>query len=665
MKKLTMPFLIGIVSLTCLLLFPTTAHCLKNTEVSSILKFCKNNGKRHLNILTLDEQDPNVQVALEEFSFKAKLENTMYTRNAKQKDENVVSTLIKFHQDSLVILTSATDTTHWTKYLEMMTRTRIMSSMIVIIGDLNKEHIRMMKSLLENLSTNSFFYWIYKDVRYTNEMMWNQVLTLDNYDQIVTNQLTFNPTNGIIVEGYNLQGLHLVSMTLSWAPYFTVSNCQEGNHPKGFNKKCDTSGYLHETMNLFSRTLNFTWESHAEPANKWGTAPISGPANVSGEWGGIFGYLMRHDYQFSISTWIWNENRNDMFDFITIIGDRMVLIAKPQRDPIDPGLFIRPFRKEAWYVVGITVAVIIGCLVIPTMFAPRFSDTTSFRVVSSIGWLFFMLLEIYYSGALTMFFSTEVSLPFETTKDVMQAYDYWKLMMRYGNDVYFIRKVSEGDPCYVAFFIFTLLYYFYFFIGKVSEGDPDYVAFWDRKNNLPEETVFNSVSEGVDLMLNNLIVIHLQEGAIRGFVKDNPEKGQGIRLFDKGSIRPYNLIVVDNSPLGPVFRFAARNVMERGILDPVVNSWIGKEVGNERPDLEETKLVLGAGQVVLIFFILCAITFSTLAVLLGEHIYSRSKTLQKTVMETNEFLEDFQRDGFEVVRRRSTLFRSSIPDIHN
>ena len=35
-----------------------------------------------------------------------------------------------------------------------------------------------------------------------------------------------------------------------------------------------------------------------------------------------------------------------------------------------------------------------------------------------------------------------------------------------------------------------------------------------------------------------------------------------------------------------------------------MNTWIGKEVGNERPDLEGTKLVLGAGQVVLIFFIL-------------------------------------------------------------
>ena len=227
-----------------------------------------------------------------------------------------------------------------------------------------------------------------------------------------------------------------------------------------------------------------------------------------------------------------------------------------------------------------------------------------------------------------------MKLPFETTKEVMQAYDAWKLMMRKGNDVYFI--------------------------GKVDDGDPDYVAFWERKNNLPEETVFNSVSEGVELMLNNLIVIQMQEGTMRGFVKDNPEKGQGIKLFARGSNTAYNLIVVDNCPLGPALKFAARNALETGTLDPVVNSWIGKEVGNERPDLEDTKLVLGAGQLVLIFFVLGAITFSTLAVLVLEFAYKSSTRLQNTVHETNEFLEDFQRDGFNAVRRMSSRLQSGI-----
>ena len=216
----------------------------------------------------------------------------------------------------------------------------------------------------------------------------------------------------------------------------------------------------------------------------------------------------------------------------------------------------------------------------------------------------------------------------------MQAYDAWKLMMQNGNEIYFI--------------------------GKVNDGDPDYVEFWDRKENKPEETVFSSVSEGVDLMLNDLIVIQLQEGTMRGFVKSNPEKGQGIKLFDRGSNTAYNLIVVNNCPLGPVLRFAARNALETGTLGPVVNRWIGKEVGNERPDLEDTKLVLGAGQVVLIFFILGAITFATLGVLCAEFIYKRSSRLQNTLHETDEFLEDFRRDGFNAVRRMSSRLKSGI-----
>ena len=169
-------------------------------------------------------------------------------------------------------------------------------------------------------------------------------------------------------------------------------------------------------------------------------------------------------------------------------------------------------------------------------------------------------------------------------------------------------------------------------------------------------------------MLNNLIVIHLQEGTIRGFVKDNSDKGQGIKLFDKGKMQGYNLIVVDNCPLGPVLRFAARRATETGVLDPVVNAWIGKEVGNERPDLEDTKLVLGAGQVVLIFFILGATTVCTLVVLCGEFIYSKSKPLQNTVADTSDFLQDFQREaqfGCASSQRRITRSRHGFQSIPN
>ena len=71
--------------------------------------------------------------------------------------------------------------------------------------------------------------------------------------------------------------------------------------------------------------------------------------------------------------------------------------------------------------------------------------------MNAIGWGTFLLLEVFYSGALTMFFSTELSLPFETIVDVMRAYPDYKLITQTNNQIYFIYKVEEGDPDYVAF----------------------------------------------------------------------------------------------------------------------------------------------------------------------------------------------------------------------
>ena len=577
---------------------------LTNAEISSVLQLAKNNGKRYLNIVKLDNQDLNVKDTKERFQFMAKEMGSIYIRNAKLIDNIVDIESMKFDQDSLLILASASNMKYWEDYLKMMTYTKIMSSIMVMTGDMNGVRINEMKSWLERITKSSFFYWGYRKTGVTDEMEWYQILTIDNYKQFIINPLVFNQPNGIIIEHHDLQGLHLKDMTLSWAPFYTVSNCKEGNHPNGPNKNCKTEGYLDDTMKLFSKSLNFTWESYNEPENNWGTVPISGPANVSGAWGGVVGYLVRREYQIAISSWIMNEGRLDMFDFVPIIRDRMVLIAKPQRDPIDPGLFIRPFQRDAWYMIGITGTIIIGCLIIPTLLAPKFSRTTSFKMITSIGWLLFMLIEIYYSGALTMFFSTEVSLPFETTREVMKAYDDWKLMMQSGNEV--------------------------FFVNKALEGDPEYAEFWDRRNKLPDETVFSSVSDGVDLMLNNLIVIHVGESVIRGFMKNNPKKGIGIKLFDRGATEAHNIILVNNSPLGPALRLASRNAMETGVLDPISNTWIGKEVGNERSGFVRTKFVLGAGHVVLIFLLLCTICLSTIIVLFCEIFISKSKNLQNS-----------------------------------
>ena len=87
--------------------------------------------------------------------------------------------------------------------------------------------------------------------------------------------------------------------------------------------------------------------------------------------------------------------------------------------------------------------------------------------------------------------------------------------------------------------------------------------------------------------------------------------------------------------------------METGVLGPISNNWIGKDLGNERSGFDRTKFVLGAGHVVLIFFMLCSITLSTLLVLFCEIMFSKSKMLQNSFAKTTDFLDDFQRDGLD------------------
>ena len=47
--------------------------------------------------------------------------------------------------------------------------------------------------------------------------------------------------------------------------------------------------------------------------------------------------------------------------------------------------------------------------------------------------MFFVLLNAYYGGAMTMFFSSEISVPFTNILEVINAYPTWNLKMLVSN----------------------------------------------------------------------------------------------------------------------------------------------------------------------------------------------------------------------------------------
>ena len=160
------------------------------------------------------------------------------------------------------------------------------------------------------------------------------MISIKKAEKAVINPVILN-NFGQIIENYNLHGLHIYSNTLTWAPFFTIENCNSEG------KNCNHFGLFHDFMDSASKIMNFTWESYEDPNGNWGVAPISGPFNKSGVWGGVMGSIVNGDYMISLSAWVWNIERYGLMDFISTSSDSFLLALTPKAPEVDTGLFIR------------------------------------------------------------------------------------------------------------------------------------------------------------------------------------------------------------------------------------------------------------------------------------------------------------------------------------
>ena len=151
------------------------------------------------------------------------------------------------------------------------------------------------------------------------------------------------------------------------------------NDPQGRNCKT-VEGLLADYMDILAGQFNFTWETHGSLDDNWGTRPISGPANKSGVWGGVFGSVVTGDYDTSLSTWLWTRERSEFLDLIQIFSSSMVLVLTPQSPEIDLGLLVRPFRNDVWAVIGILFILILVCVLVPYARITYFEDTQGYQV---------------------------------------------------------------------------------------------------------------------------------------------------------------------------------------------------------------------------------------------------------------------------------------------
>ena len=130
----------------------------------------------------------------------------------------------------------------------------------------------------------------------------------------------------------------------------------------------------------------------------------------------------------------------------------------PQPPELDFGLFLRPFQNECWYAISVILIIILVIIIGPYLLISYYEYTEGAKCAAFWSWIFFVLINAFYGGALTMFFASEPTLPFSSIEDIMMAYPDWKLKMMNGNDVHFQYKALVAkDPLYSGRQIITFI----------------------------------------------------------------------------------------------------------------------------------------------------------------------------------------------------------------
>ena len=186
-----------------------------------------------------------------------------------------------------------------------------------------------------------------------------------------------------------------------------------------------------------------------------------------------------------------------MFDFVQVARNRILLAAmKEAIKKYNVGIFKPPFTSNLWIAYLTTTLALLLTLKFLSHQHHRSGKNSNilkkcYRFILFLAWSFFLIIEIYYEGALTMFFTTQSYIPFKSMREVIRAYPDWKLMMRAG---------WEND-----------------FLGYIESNDLDYIKFWNRVQEKPQESVYNRIEDVIEKHGRDSVVIYDTQSAVDSY----------------------------------------------------------------------------------------------------------------------------------------------------
>ena len=256
---------------------------------TDLANFCSNNGMFFLSLTTTDEKS-----LLQNKAQKAFVAFQKYDLRVRRLSYNKLYPELNFNLDTLILLTETKNLSEpfrFQMYLEHIGNHKIRKTILVFIDHFDSNEESKLNDALNNLVTgNAWFILLYQNSIMTK---YRNILSLPNNTKTLVQDMKLNERNQM-AEIQDLEGLELYSNTLSWEPYFMISNCDD------MGKDCKMRGFLNDFMNVMGNMINFTWTSHAPPDGRWGIVDENGVWTT-----GPMGSVIKGEYHMSISLWLW------------------------------------------------------------------------------------------------------------------------------------------------------------------------------------------------------------------------------------------------------------------------------------------------------------------------------------------------------------------------
>ena len=195
----------------------------------------------------LREEENKNELRFLEFTMRhSKIENNILRSKRLRATDVNDDTFTKYKRDNWIFV-SLSDIKSIQKNLSLISKTKITKSIIVLLDPIDLEIIDKIKLFLRKLSRNTYFYLLYIDYDTNHELVWKRIISVQNNEKVLVQQLLLD-NDGKMIEEYNLEGIHIPCLTLSWMPYIDLIECNPDN-----GKNCLSVGYLADIWKVLGK----------------------------------------------------------------------------------------------------------------------------------------------------------------------------------------------------------------------------------------------------------------------------------------------------------------------------------------------------------------------------------------------------------------------------